>query len=58
MQIRYALAVTLLFAGTVSAQSATTKIAPQNGWLNDLASARTLAQKTGKPMMVVFRCDP
>ena len=38
--------------------SAASKIAPQKGWLNDFNSAKAQAQKTGKPMMVVFRCDP
>ena len=59
---RYALISVLAFSlaptPTVLAQSAATKIAPQKGWLNDLAAAQALAQKTGKPLMVVFRCDP
>jgi hypothetical protein len=38
--------------------SAASKIAPQKGWLNDFNAAKAQAQKTGKPMMVVFRCDP
>ena len=45
-------------AGYCSAQSPASKIAPQKGWLDDLSSAKALAQKTGKPLMVVFRCDP
>lgn len=28
------------------------------GWINDLAKARELAQKSGKPIMVVIRCVP
>ena len=58
--MRYSLAITigLLCANSLFAQSPASKVAPQKGWLNDLASARVLAQKTGKPMMVVFRCDP
>ena len=47
-----------LMTDAAFAQSPATKIAPQKGWLNDLDSARTQALKTGKPMMVVFRCDP
>lgn len=47
-----------LSANPVFAQSATSKIAPSKGWLSDLAAARAQAQKTGKPMLVVFRCDP
>jgi hypothetical protein len=30
----------------------------EHGWLNDYAEARDLARKTGKPLMVVFRCVP
>jgi len=45
-------------AGAAMAQSPATKVAPQKGWLNDLNAARAQAIKTGKPMMVVFRCDP
>ena len=40
------------------AQSETTRIAPTRGWLADLNSAKAEALRTGKPMMVVFRCDP
>ena len=46
-------------AGPVMAQnSAASKIAPQKGWLNDFNTAKAQAQNTGKPLMVVFRCDP
>jgi hypothetical protein len=38
--------------------SAASKIAPQKGWVNDFSAAKAHAQKIGKPMMVVFRCDP
>ena len=48
----------IMTAGVCHAQSPATKIAPQKGWLNDLATAKAQAQKTGKPLMVVFRCDP
>jgi len=48
-----------LTATTVLAQgSETSKIAPKKGWYNDLNAARAQALKTGKPLMVVFRCDP
>lgn len=52
------LGMVLATSNVAVAQSPATKIAPQKGWLNDLASAKALAQKTGKPLMVVFRCDP
>lgn len=32
--------------------------APAKGWLTDYIAARQLARKTGKPLMVVFRCGP
>jgi hypothetical protein len=30
----------------------------QHGWHTDYAAAKAEAKKTGKPMMLVFRCDP
>jgi len=30
----------------------------EKGWHTDYIFARDLARKTGKPMMVVFRCGP
>ncbi len=30
----------------------------QFGWHTDYAAARAEARKTGKPIMLVFRCDP
>ena len=47
-----------LLPATILAQTETTRIAPKKGWLSDLSTARAQAQKTGKPLMVVFRCDP
>ena len=52
----------MLAADTTLAQAKkrepATKLAPSMGWQPDLATARAVAQKTGKPLMVVFRCDP
>jgi hypothetical protein len=28
------------------------------GWYTDYAAARAEARKTGKPLLVVFRCEP
>ena len=28
------------------------------GWRTDYAAAKTEAKRTGKPMLVVFRCEP
>jgi hypothetical protein len=30
----------------------------RGNWHTDYAAARALARKSGKPMMVVFRCQP
>ena len=30
----------------------------QHGWHTDYATAKAEAKKTGKPLMLVFRCDP
>ena len=51
-------ALGLAIANSALAQSPATKMAPEKGWLTNLDAARTLAQKTGKPLMIVFRCDP
>ena len=50
--------VGLATASATLAQSPASKIAAQKGWLTDLPAARAFAQKTGKPLMIVFRCDP
>jgi hypothetical protein len=52
------LGIILAIAGLGRAQSSVTRMAAQKGWLSDLTATRALAQKTGKPLMVVFRCDP
>ena len=32
--------------------------AAKYGWFNDYAAAKAEAKRTGKPMMLVFRCEP
>ncbi len=32
--------------------------ARRKGWIDDYQKARKIAKKTGKPMLVVFRCKP
>jgi hypothetical protein len=49
---------TLTTSPALAQNTPTSKIAPSKGWLSDFASARAQALKTGKPMMIVFRCDP
>ena len=56
----YAFAIILGLGLTTSAlaPSPASKDAPKKGWHTTLESARAQAQKTGKPLMVIFRCDP
>jgi hypothetical protein len=58
--MKHAIAILAVLTGAaaVLAQSPASKIAPSKGWLNDLSTGRVQAKKTGKPLMVVFRCDP
>ena len=53
-----AVALLMTLAGSAMAQSPSMKLAAQKGWLDDYAAARNRARQTGKPMLVVFRCDP
>lgn len=34
------------------------KIAQQYGWTNSYEAGKALAKKTGKPIFLVFRCEP
>ena len=51
------LAVVLLAASAAPAQQ-TGRLAPKFGWHSDYESARAEARKTGKPIFLVFRCEP
>jgi hypothetical protein len=48
----------LALAAPASAQSTATKVAPRFGWHTNLEGAKTAARQTGKPIFLVFRCDP
>ena len=53
------LAVVGLTASPVLAQRGLPPMAAaRNGWLSDYPQAREQAKKTGKPIMLVFRCIP
>ena len=53
------LGVGALALGTSFGQpSHTSQLATQKGWHNNLTNATAQARKTGKPLMVVLRCDP
>jgi hypothetical protein len=55
----FSIALLLACASSAFAQnSPASKLAPQKGWLTDLTAAKAQARNTGKPLMVVFRCDP
>ena len=49
----------IVWAGWAASSAIGQKVpAAQFGWLADFQAARNLAKKTGKPLMVVFRCEP
>jgi hypothetical protein len=48
-------AVTMPSGATAPSMAADKK---EHVWLTDYAAARQLAQTTGKPLIVVFRCVP
>jgi hypothetical protein len=53
--MRCAVFVTLVLAAPVLAQRGNPKAA---GWHTEYAAARAEAKRTGKPLFVVFRCEP
>jgi len=53
--MRSAVLVSLLIAAPVFAQKGSPKA---TGWYTNYAAARAEAKRTGKPMFVVFRCEP
>lgn len=50
-----AVAAVVLLPAAAPAQDVNPK---QHGWHTDYAAARAEARKTGKPIMLVFRCNP
>jgi hypothetical protein len=48
----------LFAAAPVSAQSKATQATRQFGWHTNLDGAKTAARQSGKPIFLVFRCDP
>ena len=51
-----ALVVAVLAAGQPS--DAVARLARQKGWHADLEAGRAAARRSGKPLLVVFRCAP
>ena len=62
LSLLLALASVLLAAAPLLAQPRGTgrddQAAGKNGWLSSLDEGITQAEKTGKPLMVIFRCVP
>lgn len=48
----------LLVATPLLAQTSTTQLTKQFGWHSNLEGAKTSARQSGKPIFLVFRCDP
>ena len=53
--MRAVVLVSLLLAAPAFAQRNNPKA---NGWHTDYAAARAEAKRSGKPLFVVFRCEP
>ncbi len=58
MRMLLGAALGLALAGHGAAQSPIAKLAQANGWHSNYDTARAEAQRTGKPLLVVFRCEP
>ncbi len=56
--MRLLLPALLLFAGDLCAQGRTGALAAKYGWLTKVEQAKAEARKTGKPIFLVFRCEP
>ena len=48
----------LLVATPLLAQTNATQLTKQFGWHSNLEGAMTSARQSGKPIFLVFRCDP
>lgn len=57
MRPRFAmfLAVVLMGLGSLAVQA---QPRGRGGWLSSLSEGKTEARKSGKPLMVVIRCEP
>ena len=58
--MRWTLISSLLGVAFLSAPAAepVAQLAEKNGWLTDYEAAKAAARRSGKPLMVVFRCQP
>ena len=55
LRMRSAVLIVLVLASPAFAQR---KAPSATGWHTDYAAARAEAKRTGKPLFVVFRCEP
>ena len=57
--MRRALTLCTLLLGTGTVNGAPPKPEPAKfGWFTDYASAKAESKRTGKPIFLVFRCEP
>ena len=53
------LALSVLLVSAGAAEAAPPKVDPaKHGWYTDYAAAKAEAKRTGKSMLLVFRCEP
>lgn len=52
------LGLSLLAVGSRAAGQPPAEAAKQAGWFTDYPAARAAARSSGKPLFVVFRCQP
>lgn len=55
---RALIAIVAATLAATTAQAQTSQLARKNGWFDDYPRAKAEAKRTGKPMFLVFRCDP
>lgn len=53
-----ALLLGLVLPAAAAAQGQVSKLAKSKGWYTSYPAAREAARQSGKPLLVVFRCEP
>ena len=56
--MRRILALSALFLAAGTSMAAPKPDAEKYGWYTDYGAAKAESKRTGKPMMLVFRCEP
>jgi len=57
MRVRFAMPLAVVLMG-LSGLAIQAQPRGRGGWLSSLFEGKTEARKTGKPLMVVIRCEP